>query len=44
MLTGQGSENLAVEAFRRGATDYVVKGNGYLSQLAARVRDLTTAR
>jgi putative two-component system response regulator len=41
MLTGQGSEYLAVEAFRRGASDYVVKGNGYLDQLAYRVRDLT---
>jgi putative two-component system response regulator len=41
MMTGSGSEHVAVEAFRRGATDYVVKANGYLNQLAERVRDLT---
>jgi putative two-component system response regulator len=43
MLTGQGSENLAVEAFRRGASDYVVKQTGYLETLAHCVRDLTKA-
>jgi response regulator RpfG family c-di-GMP phosphodiesterase len=41
MLTGQGSERLAVEAFRRGASDYVVKSSDYLEQLTQRVRDLT---
>jgi putative two-component system response regulator len=40
MLTGQGSEESAIEAFRHGASDYVVKGNGYLDALAARVRGL----
>jgi putative two-component system response regulator len=40
MLTGQGSEEMAVEAFRRGASDYVVKGGGYLEALASRVRGL----
>jgi putative two-component system response regulator len=40
MLTGQGSEEMAIEAFRHGASDYVVKGNGYLNALASRVRGL----
>jgi putative two-component system response regulator len=40
MLTGQGSEEMAVEAFRHGASDYVVKGGGYLDALASRVRGL----
>ncbi len=40
MLTGQGDEGTAVEAFRRGASDYVVKSNGYADQLAARVSRL----
>jgi putative two-component system response regulator len=41
MMTGTGSDNIAVEAFRRGATDYVVKANGYLDRLSERVRQLT---
>jgi response regulator RpfG family c-di-GMP phosphodiesterase len=40
MLTGQGSEESAIEAFRHGASDYVVKSNGYLDALATRVRGL----
>jgi DNA-binding response OmpR family regulator len=40
MLTGQGSEEAAIEAFRHGASDYVVKGGGYLDALASRVRGL----
>jgi putative two-component system response regulator len=40
MLTGQGSEEMAIEAFRHGASDYVVKGGGYLDALANRVRGL----
>jgi putative two-component system response regulator len=42
MLTGQGSEEAAIEAFRHGASDYVVKGGGYLDALASRVRGLVT--
>ena len=40
MLTGEGSENVAIEAFRRGASDYVVKTDEYLDALTARVRGL----
>jgi DNA-binding response OmpR family regulator len=43
MLTGQGSEEMAIEAFRHGASDYVVKGGGYLEALASRVRGLVAA-
>jgi putative two-component system response regulator len=43
MLTGQGSEETAVEAFRHGASDYVIKGDSYLEALAARVRTLVAA-
>ena len=40
MLTGQGDEDGAVEAFRRGASDYVVKSTGYADRLSSRVRGL----
>jgi DNA-binding response OmpR family regulator len=44
MMTGVGSEALAVEAFRRGAADYVVKENGYLEELTERVRALVNGQ
>src|SRR5438270_11882949 len=34
MVTGMGSERLAVEAMRRGAVDYIVKNESYLDILA----------
>ena len=40
MLTGEGDEGSAVEAFRRGASDYVVKTAGFADKLASRVRGL----
>ena len=43
MLTGDGSEYLAMEAFRRGATDYVVKSGDYLEVLTSRIRALLEA-
>jgi DNA-binding response OmpR family regulator len=43
MLTGHGTEQLAVEAFRRGANDYVVKGTAFADELARRVRHLLEA-
>jgi putative two-component system response regulator len=43
MLTGEGSEAVAIEAFRQGAADYVVKSNGYLDELSARVRPFLEA-
>jgi putative two-component system response regulator len=43
MLTGYGSEETAIEAFRHGASDYVVKGGSYLEALTSRVRGLVAA-
>jgi DNA-binding response OmpR family regulator len=43
MLTGQTSEEGAIEAFRRGASDYVVKGEAYIEALASRARGLVAA-
>jgi putative two-component system response regulator len=40
MLTGQGDDEIAVEAFRRGASDYVVKNAGYADRLTSRVKGL----
>ena len=33
MVTGQGDEETAVQAFKLGASDYVIKGIGYLAKL-----------
>ena len=43
MLTGAGSEEIAIEAFRCGASDYVVKTNGYPVELGERVRSFLEA-
>jgi putative two-component system response regulator len=43
MLTGQDSEETAIDAFRRGAADHVVKGGEYFDVLARRVRGLVAA-
>jgi putative two-component system response regulator len=43
MLTGQGSEETAIEVIRHGASDYVVKGRNYLDALERRVRSLLAA-
>jgi putative two-component system response regulator len=43
MLTGEGSEAVAIEAFRHGAADYVVKNSGYLDELSERVRPFLEA-
>jgi putative two-component system response regulator len=43
MLAADGSETLAVEALRRGISDYVVKSNGFREELSGRVRTLVHA-
>ena len=43
VMTGEGSERLAVDAFRLGASDYVVKGAGSMKELQTRVRTLLEA-
>jgi response regulator RpfG family c-di-GMP phosphodiesterase len=43
MLSGDGSEEFAVEAFRHGASDYVVKRNGFSHELSGRLRALLKA-
>jgi putative two-component system response regulator len=43
MLTGEGAEATAIEAFRRGASDYVVKSNGYAAEVGERVRAILEA-
>jgi response regulator RpfG family c-di-GMP phosphodiesterase len=43
MLTGEGSESVAIEAFRHGVADYVVKSKGFLEELTGRVRALVAA-
>jgi len=39
MVTGSGSERIAVKALKTGASDYVVKSNDFLSKLPHVVRD-----
>jgi DNA-binding response OmpR family regulator len=43
MLTGAGSDEIALEAFRCGASDYVVKTNGYAAELGDRIRTFLEA-
>jgi response regulator RpfG family c-di-GMP phosphodiesterase len=43
MITGNGSEALAVEAFHKGANDYVVRGEHFAGDLTRRVRTLLEA-
>jgi signal transduction histidine kinase len=38
MVTGQGDERVAVQAMRAGASDYVIKGSGYLTTLPTVIR------
>lgn len=38
LVTGQGDERIAVEAMRAGASDYVIKGSGYLTTLPTVIR------
>src|SRR5690348_7399540 len=38
MVTGGGSEQLAVDALKSGALDYIVKNEGYLTSLPPRVQ------
>ena len=38
MVTGGGSEQLAVDALKAGALDYIVKTDGYLTSLPPRIR------
>ncbi|HYM63517.1 MAG TPA: response regulator [Gaiellaceae bacterium] len=43
MITGEDSEGLAVEVFRNGATDYVIRGEHFAGDLTRRVRTLLEA-
>jgi len=43
MITGNGSEALAVEAFHKGATDYLVRGEHFAGDLTRRVRTVLEA-
>jgi cyclic di-GMP phosphodiesterase len=43
MMAVKGSEGLAIESFRKGATDYVVRGEHFAGDLARRVRTLLEA-
>lgn len=42
MLAREGAEDRAIEAFRRGVSDYVVRSNGFLEELSGRVRALVS--
>ena len=39
LTTGNGSEDIAIEAFKLGAADYIVKAPGYLNHLPAAVEN-----
>ena len=43
MLSGADSQSVALEAYRRGATDYIVKSGDYLEVLSRRIRELLRA-
>jgi len=43
VLRGVDSQGVALEAYRRGATDYIVKSGDYLEVLSRRIRELLRA-
>jgi signal transduction histidine kinase/CheY-like chemotaxis protein len=44
MVTGQGDEETAVQAFKLGVSDYIVKGQGYLSKLPSTLENVLAQR
>lgn len=44
MVTGQGDEEIAAQAFKLGATDYIVKGPGYLAKLPSTIENVLARR
>jgi len=40
IVTGQGDEGTAVQAFKLGAADYVIKGEGYLTKLPSTLENV----
>ncbi|OLC17136.1 MAG: hypothetical protein AUH29_03225 [Candidatus Rokubacteria bacterium 13_1_40CM_69_27] len=44
MVTGQGDEATAVEAFKLGAADYIIKGEGYFTKLPSTLENVLAHR
>ncbi len=44
MVTGQGDESTAVEAFKLGAADYIIKGEGYFMKLPSTLENVLAHR
>jgi len=44
MVTGQGDEEIAAQAFKLGAADYIVKGTGYLAKLPSTLENVLARR
>lgn len=44
MVTGQGDEETAVEAFKLGAADYIIKQRGYLAKLPSTLENVLAQR
>jgi PAS domain S-box-containing protein len=44
MVTGQGDEEIAAQAFKLGAADYIVKGPGYLAKLPSTLENVLARR
>lgn len=44
MVTGQGNEEIAVQAFKLGVTDYIIKREGYRAKLPSTVENVLAQR
>lgn len=43
LVTGKGNENIAIDMMKRGAMDYIIKDDGFIEELPAKIRSVLAA-